>query len=64
MFITKKQLENRIHEAVMREREKLEEREWINRRLRDVDAVFQGYNNRICELQDQVRKLEVRAHDH
>ena len=64
MFITKKQLENRIHEAVMQEREKLEEREWINRRFRDLDDVFQCYNNRICELQEQVNKMEVRMHDH
>lgn len=60
MFITKRALEKRIQEAVMKERERLEEREWINRRFRDMDEVFSGLSKRINEVSDHAYALEAR----
>lgn len=64
MFITRKELQRRINEAVAKEQEKREQQDYLNCRLRVIDdemsSMHREFQKGIWDIDQRVRKLEGR----
>lgn len=61
MFITQKELDRRIYEAVSKDRHQFEEEMWIRRRFEDMAKEFERMHESLC---NQLWRLEARLNDH
>ena len=62
MFITKKGLQRKIEEAVREERDRLDQRMWMDDRMRsladDLSNMRQQYHRTFLAVENRIRKLE------
>ena len=62
MFITKKGLQRKIEEAVREERDRIDQRMWMDDRMRcladDLSNMRQQYHRTFRAMENRVRKLE------
>lgn len=61
MFITKKELNKRIQEAVEKDRKRMEEEEYIRKRFADLEREFEYTRQRTS---DMVFNLECKLEQH
>lgn len=62
MFITKKGLQRKIEEAVREERDRIDQRMWMDDRMRsmadDLANMRQQYHRTFLSMENRIRKLE------
>lgn len=61
MFITQKELDRRIQEAVLKDRQKMEEETYIRKRFAELERDIDYARN---HMSDMVCRLEIRLNEH